>query len=65
MARFVLFINSINKYLLNTKCVPSTVPSAGIPTQNKGNEVSLLKGLNGEDGLNIRKQIHKINPNCG
>lgn len=64
-ARSVLFLNSINKYLLNTNCVPGTVLGAGIPIGNKGNEVSILKDLSGEDGPNTRKQTHKINPNCG
>lgn len=45
--------------------MPGTVLGAGIPIGKKGNEVSILKDLSGEDGPNTRKQTHKINPNCG
>lgn len=47
MARFTLFINSFNKYLLNTNYEPGSVPGARNPRGNKRNKVSILKDLNG------------------
>lgn len=45
MARFILFINSVHKYLLNTSSVPGTVLGARNPAGNMRNGVSTLKTL--------------------
>lgn len=45
MARFILFINSFNKYFLNTSSVPGTMLGARNPTGNMRNWVSILKTL--------------------
>lgn len=58
MARFIFFINSSNKYLLNTSPVPGTVLGARI--QRKHEKWGLKpQGLDVEDGSDTRKQTRK------